>query len=60
MLHSDLSSWMRGYICVGNTLTKPLTGDVLLPQEKEGQELWYTLMFQSDVWQKRKVFDSLR
>lgn len=49
-----------GYICVGNTLTKPLTGDVLLPQEKEGQELWYTLMFQSDVWQKRKVFDSLR
>lgn len=48
-----------GYICIGNTLTNPLTGPVLFPQEKEGQELWYMPMFQSDVWQWRKIFNSL-
>lgn len=30
-----------GYICVGNTLTNPLTGHVLFPKENEGQEIWY-------------------
>lgn len=48
-----------GYICVGNTLTNPMTGHVLFPQEKEGQELWYMPMFQSDVWHWRKIFNSL-
>lgn len=48
-----------GYICVGNTLTNPMVGHVLFPQEKEGQELWYMPMFQSDVWHWRKIFNSL-
>ena len=48
-----------GYICVGNTLTNPMTGHVLFPQEKEGQELWYMPMFQSDVWTLRRLFKSM-
>lgn len=48
-----------GYICIGDTLTNPLTGPVLFPHEKEGQELWYMPMFQSDVWQWRRIFHSL-
>lgn len=48
-----------GYICVGNSLTNPMVGHALFPREKEGQELWYMPMFQSDVWQWRKVFYSL-
>ncbi len=45
-----------GYICVGNTITDPITGPVLFPQEKEGLELWYMPMFYADVWQYRKMF----
>ena len=48
-----------GYICVGNTITNPLTGPVLFPRENEGQEMWYMPMLQSDVWQWRKIFHSL-
>lgn len=48
-----------GYICIGNTITNPMTGHVLFPQEKDGQELWYTPMFQSDVWHWRRIFNSL-
>lgn len=48
-----------GYICVGNTITNPLTGPVLFPKGNEGQEMWYMPMFQSDVWQWRKIFHSL-
>ena len=48
-----------GYICVGDTLTNPMTGSVLFPKEKEGQELWYMPMFQSDVWRWRRIFNSL-
>lgn len=48
-----------GYICVGNTLTNPLTGPVLFPQEREGHELWYMPMFHSNIWQWRKIFHSL-
>lgn len=48
-----------GYICIGNTLANPMTGHVLFPQEKEGQELWYMPMFQSEVWHWRKIFNSL-
>lgn len=48
-----------GYICIANTLTNPLTGPVLFPQEGEEQELWYTPMFLSDVWTYRRLFASL-
>ncbi len=45
-----------GYICIGNSITNPLTGHVLYPQEKEGQELWIMPMFQTDVWNMRRLF----
>lgn len=48
-----------GYICVGNTISNPMVGRVLFPREGEGQEMWYMPMFQSDVWQWRKIFYSL-
>ena len=31
-----------GYVVVGDTLSNPIEGDVLFPDEKEGQEFWYT------------------
>lgn len=48
-----------GYICIGNTITNPLVGHVLFPREMEGQELWITPMFQSNVWAWRRLFHSL-
>lgn len=48
-----------GYICVADTITNPLTGHVLFPEENEDQELWYTPMFQSEVWAFRRLFNSL-
>lgn len=44
-----------GYICIGNSLSNPLTGHVLFPQEKEGQELWIMPMFRTDVWNIRRM-----
>lgn len=49
-----------GYICVGNTITNPLSGEVLYPQEREGQELWLMPMFQSNVWECRKLIYSMK
>lgn len=48
-----------GYVCIGNTLTNPLTGHVLFPRENEGQELWYMPMFLSGVWHWRQAFKLL-
>ena len=48
-----------GYIIVGNSLTNPMTGSVLFPKEGEGQEYWYTPMFNSKVWHWRRIFNSL-
>lgn len=45
-----------GYICIGNTLTNPMEGHVLFPQEKEGQEFWYMPMFRMEVWSLRRMF----
>lgn len=47
-----------GYVCIANTITNPLTGHVLFPKEMESQELWYTPMFQSNVWNYRRIFHS--
>ena len=47
-----------GYVVIANTLCNPVTGkSVLFPQEKEGQEFWYTPMFASDVWVYRRKFN---
>lgn len=43
-----------GYITVGNTLTNPQTGHALLPEEKDGLDIWYTPMFMRDVWDMRR------
>ncbi len=48
-----------GYICIGNSLTNPLTGGILFPQEREGQELWLMPMFQSEVWAMRRMFHAM-
>jgi hypothetical protein len=44
-----------GYVCVANTITHPLTGHPLFPNENAEQELWYTPMFQSNVWAIRRM-----
>lgn len=44
-----------GYVCIANTLTNPMIGDALFPEEKENQEFWYTPMFASDVWHYRRI-----
>lgn len=52
-----------GYVMVANTLSDPLTGPVLWPEEKRGrknlpdQELWFTPMWASEAWTfRRKCF----
>lgn len=49
-----------GYICIGDTLTNPLTGHVLFPDEREGQELWIMPMFRVGAWTWRRMFCSIR
>ena len=48
-----------GYVCIGNTLINPITGHVLFPQEKEGQEMWYMPMFQSQIWSMRRFIKKM-
>lgn len=43
-----------GYIIIGNSLTNPPTGHVLFPKDTEGQEVWITPMFITDVWTMRR------
>jgi len=45
-----------GYIVVGNCLTNPIVGQALFPVEQEGQELWYTPFYFSEVWHYRRQF----
>lgn len=44
-----------GYIVVGDTLANPMIGHALFPQENEGQEVWYTPFFMTDVWEGRRL-----
>lgn len=48
-----------GYICIGNTLTNPLTGHPLFPQKRSGQDLWFTPMYFSTTWRFRRLFHSM-
>ncbi|MCC8015369.1 MAG: N-6 DNA methylase [Eubacterium sp.] len=50
---------LAGYVCIADTLANPLTGHPLFPNEKEGQELWYTPMFFSKVWHLRRVWHGM-
>ena len=50
-----------GYIVVGDSLLHPMTGpSVLLPVPQEGQEIWHTPMFFSDIWQLRIAAERIK
>ena len=45
-----------GYVVVADTLTDPVTGSVLFPEEKTTQEFWYTPMWWcSEAWTLRRL-----
>ena len=43
-----------GYIKIGNSLTEPMTGDVLFGEQSDA--MWYTPMFFQDVWHWRRAW----
>lgn len=45
-----------GYVRIGDSLLKPLTGSELFPEESEDTEVWYTPIFLSEVWTVRRFF----
>ena len=45
-----------GYVVIGDSLANPVVGGLLTPQKQPGQEIWYTPMFLSNVWQLRRRF----
>lgn len=47
-----------GYVHIGNTLSEPMTGNVLFGDGKP--ETWYTPMFFSDAWHIRRVIEQQR
>ena len=51
-----------GYVVIGNTITNPIVtaGSSLLPVLQEGQEIWYTPMFYTDIWQWRIAVEKLK
>ena len=49
-----------GYVVVGDSLCNPVTGPMLFPQRREGQEIWYTPMFFSDIWECRRQVEIMR
>ena len=48
-----------GYVAVANTLSDPVTGDVLMPTEKDTQDFWYTPMYCSEIWSMRRTFKKI-
>lgn len=48
-----------GYIVVGDSLTNPIVGSVLMPIEKPEQEFWYTPIYFSQVWHYRRIFANI-
>ena len=49
-----------GYVAVGNTFTDPITGPSrLFPTAHDGLDIWYTPTFYLDVWQYRRIWDSM-
>ena len=45
-----------GYIAIGDSLTTPMTGHPLFPEDREGLEYWITPFFRSDAWEYRKLW----
>ena len=48
-----------GHIAIANTLTDPVTGNALMPVEKDTQDFWYTPMYFSEAWTLRRKFKRL-
>ena len=51
-----------GYVVVGNSITNPITGygdSLILPVEREGQEIWCMPMFHDKVWVLRQTLAKL-
>lgn len=42
-----------GYIIIGDSLINPVVNHILLPEDREGHELWITPMFVMDTWNRR-------
>ena len=50
-----------GYIVVRDSLLHPTVGpSVLLPAPQEGQEIWFTPIFFSDIWQLRVAAERIK
>lgn len=49
-----------GYVVIANTLTNPICGSTLFPEEKEGQEFWYMPFYFSTIWQQKRMIEKLR
>jgi hypothetical protein len=53
-------SGAAAYICVADTLINPCTGKTdLIPIEKPGQDIWYTPMYWTEIWQTRIFFQHM-
>lgn len=49
-----------GYVAVTNTLSNPITGPVLFPEEKPDQEFFFTPLWWDDVWTYRRLLGRMR
>ena len=43
-----------GWVAVANTISNPVTGDPLMPDERPGQEFWYTPFYFRREWSMRR------
>ncbi len=43
-----------GYIVIADSITNPLTGDPLMPDERPNQDFWYTPFYFKDTWAGRR------
>jgi hypothetical protein len=44
-----------GYVAIGDSLSNPITGDVLLPNTGN-HDVWFMPMYFTGVWQYRRLF----
>lgn len=49
-----------GYIVVADSITNPMVGNPLIPNEQEGQEFWYTPMYFHETWNFRRMMRIIR
>lgn len=50
-----------GYVVVGDTFLHPTVGpSELLPIKQDGQEIWYTPMMYTDIWQCRLAIEKVK